>query len=57
MKSTMKWGVIRSIEVQYGTAKPQVVQMVDPDTITDSKHEAIYSALDNGKLTRVLHVY
>ena len=57
MKSTMKWGVIRSIEVQYGTAKPSPVPMVDPDTITDSKHEAIYSALDNGKLTRVLHVY
>ena len=57
MKSTMKWGVIRSIEVQYGTAKPQVVQMVDPDTLTDSKREAIMSALAEGKVTRVQHVY
>lgn len=57
MKKTMKWGVIRSIEVQYGTAKPSPVQMVDPDTLTDSKREAIYSALENGKVTRVQHVY
>ena len=57
MKSTMKWGVIRPIDVQYGTAKPQPVQMVDPDTLTDSKREAIMSALEEGRLTRVLHVH
>ncbi len=57
MKKTMKWGVIRSMDVQYGSAKPQKTPMVDPDTITDSKDEALKFANENEKVTRVLCVY
>lgn len=56
MKKTMKWGVIRIQDVQYGATKTQKIPMVDPKTITDSKNEAVNLILGDGKVTRVLHV-
>ena len=65
MKKTMKWGIIRSIDVQYGATKTQKIPMVDPATIVDSKAKATRylegawedNWFKDGKVTRVLHVF